>query len=359
MKYLFNKLKKINKVLFCVLNWGLGHASRSTPVIEYLFSKGIQVVIASDGDALLLLQQKFPKSKFIELPPYKIQYSKSSKTLPFKLLCQVPKLIRSIENEKNKIHSILDFNHDYDLIISDNRYGCYSSSIPSILICHQLNIKTPKALKWVNKINSNLLSKFNSIWLPDNEENLSGELSSTRLKHTRIGLLSSYSKTETNKDIDFLIVLSGPEPQRSLLEIKLLQSIPTNSKSVMVRGTSIRSKISIEFEHYDLASQSTMNDLLNRSKLVISRSGYSSIMDYKTLGIPAILIPTPGQTEQEYLANHLDNNPQFKTVNQKNISNEMFNSTPVSNYKQQKGPIKLNEEALIKSLNNLGITTLT
>ena len=93
-------MKKLNKVLFCVLNWGLGHASRSTPVIEFLISKGIQVDIASDGDALVLLQQKFPKSKFIELPPYKIQYSKSAKALPFKLLCQVPKLIKSAEKEK-------------------------------------------------------------------------------------------------------------------------------------------------------------------------------------------------------------------------------------------------------------------
>jgi len=352
-------LKKLNKVLFCVLNWGLGHASRSTPVIEFLISKGIQVDIASDGDALVLLQQKFPKSKFIELPPYKIQYSKSAKALPFKLLCQVPKLIKSAEKEKNILHTILDSNQNYDLIISDNRYGCYSSSLPSIIICHQLNIRLPKALSWLNKINNKLLANFNSIWLPDNEDNLSGNLSSTRLKHSRIGLLSSYSKTEVKKDIDFLIVLSGPEPQRSLLEIKLLHSVPLNSKIVMVRGTSVQSQTNIEFEHYNLAPQKIMNDLLNRAKLVISRSGYSSIMDYKTLGTPAILIPTPGQTEQEYLANYLNDNPQFKMVNQKDISPEMFNWLSISNSGKQKGPIKLNEGALINSLNNVGLTIPT
>ena len=346
-------MKELNRVLFCVLNWGLGHASRSTPIIEFLLSRGIRVDIASDGDALKLLKTQFPTLSVFDLPAYDIRYSKSAKALPIKLLNQVPKLIRTIRTENKLIQEIIA-QYSYDLIISDNRYGCYSKLIPSVIISHQLNIQSPYASGWINRINKRVLSNFNAKWLPDINHQLSGDLSRTNDVVNEIGWLSSYSKKENpNKDIDYLIALSGPEPQRGLLEQKLLSLIPSDKKIVLVRGTSKASTSIHNLECYDVASFEQMNQLLNRCKVVISRSGYSSLMDYMMLGLNAILIPTPGQTEQEHLAKQMSNNAQFLVVDQNQLSASIFDWSHEVDNRNQKSLDNDVNKALMNALSNL------
>lgn len=351
-------VKVVNHVFFGVLNWGLGHASRSSPIIEYLIGNGIKVTIGSDGNALSLLKKEFPNCEFVELPAYNIEYSNNPWSLPFKLICQIPKLIKVIKQEKKQLASEIE-RTKYDLIISDNRYGIRNKNIPSVILSHQLQIQTPSLATWINIFLKKRLSKFDRIWVPDTESTLSGALSKTKLATDEIGWLSAIKKKEIIKDIDVLVILSGPEPQRTILETKLNELVPSELNSVIVRGVKMKPDFKSNFsEKIDLASKEILSKLFSRSKMVISRSGYSSLMDYKILNQTAVLIPTPGQTEQEYLGEMLSNDPQFKVVKQSEIGTDIFYWKPLNKLEQKKSP-NMNEGALENALKNLGLTTPT
>ncbi|MGB0403097.1 MAG: glycosyltransferase, partial [Salibacteraceae bacterium] len=227
-------VKVVNHAFFGVLNWGLGHASRSTPIIKYLIDNGIKVTIGSDGGALDLLKHEFPNCDFLELSSYNIEYSRSQWALPFTLLCQIPKLITVIKQENKLLKTELK-NTPYDLIISDNRYGIRDNKIPSVIISHQLKLRTPTIANWVNHFLEKRLSKFDRIWVPDTNSELSGELSNSNLPAEQIGWLSAIQQKRNSKDIDVLVVLSGPEPQRTILENKLNELVPTELNSMIVR----------------------------------------------------------------------------------------------------------------------------
>lgn len=343
-----NGKRALNKVLYCVLDWGLGHASRSIPLIKLLQNRSVEVVIASNGKALSLLKKEFTTNQFIELSDYQVSYSQKGYLLPFKMLSQLHYIDAAIKKEHTQINSIVE-QHQFDLIISDNRYGCFSKQIPSILITHQLQIKSPWLASWVNSTLSKKLQPFNHLWVPDFNHQLSGELSKTSKQIEEIGWLSPYYNNQCTEDIDFLIVLSGPEPQRSILEEKLLNCLPKKHKIVLVRGTNKSNpKLTKHIESYDMVEPTRLNELLNRAKVVISRSGYSSIMDYKVLGKKAILIPTPGQPEQKYLAKHLIDHKQFKSINQTDISEEIF-SNSFGKFEAKKSP-NINAEAIENAL---------
>ena len=109
--------------------------------------------------------------------------------------------------------------------------------------------------------------------------------------------------------IVLLVLLSGPEPQRTSFEQLIIQQLnPLPLTSVLVRGTpgegpETESKGNLHIFSHLLGEQ--LLQLMIRAKIVVCRSGYSTIMDLVTVGKKAILVPTPGQTEQEYLANYL------------------------------------------------------
>jgi len=324
--------KEIKKVLFGVLNWGLGHATRSTPLIQYLLNKGIEVEIASDGLALAYLEKEFPTLTFHKLRGYDIQYSTNKNLLSLKLLCQIPKLKTAIESEKQKVQEIL-YNTNFDLILSDNRYGFRSATVKSLLISHQLKLITPILFKGVNSVLSNYQKEFDSILVPDfqdKKKKLSGELSETNLPHHFINPISVFSvDNDVKKDIDYLIVLSGPEPQRTLLEKKLIELKPRNPvKIVLVRGTELPFSQKTKLETHNLVQQKELESLISRSKKMICRSGYTTIMDLYFLQIPSILIPTPGQTEQEYLAEQLIPNSNYLVKKQNQLTSEIFDWIP-------------------------------
>ncbi len=303
----------MKKILIAPLNWGLGHATRCIPIIKALIVNNFEPIVASDGDALVLLQKEFPELTSYQLPSYNISYSKSN-NLKYKLFLSTPKILKAIKREKKVIDKIV-IKEGLSGIISDNRFGVRSAKIPSVYITHQLNVLSGNTTSITSKLHQKIISKFDECWVPDTmcESNLSGELSSVnkeKLKVKFIGALSRFEKQYVIKKYGLLIVLSGPEPQRSILEDKLLVQLKeTNKKTVFVRGVITKEKLpsvnnNITIVNYMLSKQ--LEQTINESEVILTRSGYSTIMDLAKLEKKVFFIPTPGQFEQEYLAGRMD-----------------------------------------------------
>lgn len=315
------------RVLVAPLNWGLGHATRCIPVIRLLLERGHAVQIASDGDSLALLRREFPALTFFELPSYNIQYSRNIPAWLF-TLWHTRKLLKSIKREHAAIQKIIQENPT-DLIIADNRYGCRSEKVQSVFISHQLNLIMPAGTKglgrMINFFHRKLIRKFNAIWVPDAPEHaLSGELSVSDLSAAFVGALSRFKKSgEQSHPYKLAVVLSGPEPQRTLLEKNLLpQVIALNLPSVFVRGLQHEKMGESEVDEvkiFNYLSSSELQKILEESEIIVARSGYSTIMDLAALHKKAILIPTPGQPEQEYLADRFMKNTVALAADQETI----------------------------------------
>jgi len=291
------------------------------PIINELTKKGCEVLIGTDGRALHLLKKEYPKLNILELPAYDISYRTNN--MMANIAPQLFKILKVIQQEHRDIQQIVQ-NYGIDAIISDNRYGCYSKNAHSIFMTHQLNIKIPNRLveNGVSFFNKQLIGKFDECWIPDFEDetvSLSGSLSHRHsVKNTTyLGGLSRFEYYETTKQYDVLIVLSGPEPQRTYLEEKLLeQAKHSDAKILLVKGKTEENNTIIESGNLKVIPFMTakkLNQAMLESDMIITRSGYSTIMDLAALGKKAILIPTPGQTEQEYLANYFHQKNIFYT----------------------------------------------
>jgi len=298
-------------ILIAPLNWGLGHATRSIPIIEYLIDQGKEVTIASDGEALELLQDEFPSLNSIQLPSYNVRYNGT--TLWSILVTNVPNVLKAIIAEYFTLKKYTK-NKNIDLIISDSRFGFRHASIKSYIISHQLTMQSNNSIiKWVlNFFNRKLLNAFDLCIVPDyHDHRLSGALSKNdKIKEKLyIGALSRFKKLNVKVKYDKAYIISGPEPARTELQNHILNNIRnTDEKTVLVRGTN-SGEIILDNPNVtilDLVSAEVLNQIIAESQVIISRSGYTSIMDYYTLGKDAKLIPTPGQSEQEYLADYLD-----------------------------------------------------
>lgn len=327
-------MKKNKTILVCPLDWGIGHASRLIPVIDKFIENNYKVIIAGDGKSLLLLENYFPKLKTIVFKGYNINYSHKV-PLVFKMLFQAPKIFMKIRKEHNQLEKIIK-EHNIDIVISDNRFGLWSKYIKSIYITHQIMIKMPGILKFLEYpiylFHKKYIKKYDECWIPDIEQkpNIAGDLTH-KFKVPEnakfIGILSRFRNESTNsatKKYDLLIVLSGPEPQRTIFENILIKQISkTRYKTLFVRGLA-DSKLFVS-NNIELASHLNTNDMkeaILSSEYIISRSGYSTIMDLIVLEKNAILIPTPGQTEQEYLAKYYKDKKIFYSEKQKNFDLE-------------------------------------
>ncbi|SDS19055.1 conserved hypothetical protein [Gramella sp. MAR_2010_147] len=301
--------------MVATLNWGLGHSARCIPIIKHLQLNNFEPIVASDGEALKLLKKEFPHLIHIELPSYNIQYTKKGYYLKWKMIMDSPMILKAIKAEKNLTREIVK---DYDIkgIISDNRFGVRNELLKTnIFITHQLNVLSGNTTFLSSYLNQQYISKFDECWVPDveGEKNLSGILGHLKKKPENvkyIGPLSRLEKLETPELYDFLILLSGPEPQRSILESILLKEF-RNSKAQILLIRGFFSEDSLEFTNPNINIKNhlfgeALEEAINASKYVISRSGYTSIMDLAKLDKKAFFIPTPGQKEQEYLAKRLN-----------------------------------------------------
>ena len=300
---------KNNKIIVAPLNWGLGHASRCVPIIKALISNNFTPIIASDGVSLLFLQQEFPQLQSLKLPSYQISYGKN---LKLKLVLQFPKLFKTIIKEKRLIKDFIINNKDVVGIISDNRFGVFNDAVPSVYSTHQVNVLSGFSTFLTSFMHQNIIKKFDECWIPDNSESeFSGKLSSINknINVKYIGVLSRFKKQTLKKEIDVLVLLSGPEPNRTFLENKLKTTFKNDNRKIVFVLGSIEQhqkkwkENNTTFYNYVLSDQ--LEKLINSSEIVVCRSGYSSIMDLAVLHKKAFFIPTKHQTEQEYLAKYL------------------------------------------------------
>ncbi|KIX21032.1 glycosyltransferase [Flavobacterium sp. 316] len=328
-----------NRILVAPLNWGLGHATRCIPIIRALEKSGFEPVIASDGIALELLKKEFAHLITLELPSYQIKYSEKGKNFKIKLFSQLPTIIKAIKAERIATENIIK---EYNIsgLISDNRLGVYSKNIPSVFITHQLNVLTGNTTWISTKIHHHYIKKYNECWVPDMEKkpNLSGKLGHledpfSSLKY--IGPLSRLHKKVTKNKYELMVILSGPEPQRTLLEKKLITELENYThKTLFIKGI-IEDKQSTYEEknitYYNFMNSEQLEIAFNESSTILCRSGYTTIMDLAQLGKKAFFIPTPGQYEQEYLAKKLKQENIAPSCNQDNFSIEKLEQ--INSYK--------------------------
>jgi len=320
------------KILFSPLDWGLGHAARLIPLIRAYRARGYQIVLGGNGNSLEMLKIEFPELETVPIPFTKITYSKNEKQI-FHFLYGAFRLLKAIKREHKTIEKIID-DKQIDLIISDNRLGLFSKKAKCILLTHQIWLQMPKgwALAEIvaNHFNHHYIRNFDECWVIDNDKSpeLAGELSHPPLSESivrYVGPISRFAglKPETTKKIDILVILGGPEPQRSILE-EILRGQITGSglKSVITGGTFAENTISPspEIEYISFADSRQLAELIGSAEIIICRSGYSSIMDLIALERSAILIPTPGQPEQEYLAAYLTNKRYFLSYSQEEFN---------------------------------------
>ena len=301
-------------ILVAPLNWGLGHATRCIPIIKELEKNGYCPILASDGGALLLLQKEFPHLTALELPSYQIEYAKKGFFFKWKLIKNSPKTIGAILNEKRLVRKWVK---EYQLsgIISDNRLGVFSNKIPSVFMTHQLKVLSGNTTQISSKLHQFFIRKFDQCWIPDTKDftNFSGKLghlTQTKLNLKYIGVVSRLEKKELPIKYDLMVLLSGPEPQRTLLEEKLTtELIHYKKKVIFIKGKVAPEQIVEEKENilfYNFMQSKELEEAFNQSNLILCRSGYTTVMDLVKLEKKAFFIPTPGQFEQEYLAKKYD-----------------------------------------------------
>lgn len=350
------------EVLVSPLDWGLGHATRLIPVIRLLLQEKHHVILAGDRSSLDLLKIEFPSLEWIRLLSTRVSYSKNRAMIPTMILF-LPEFLRGIILEHRHLKSILR-KHTVDVVISDNRYGLWNKKVYSILLTHQYKLIMPRGLRWmeslVHWIIRALIHPFDECWIPDHaaEPSLSGSLShdyTVNANVSYIGPLSRFPENETPSSrpflYDVLILLSGPESQRTVLEEKLIAHPALDGKKVfLVRGIPDDGKLASRFPSWKIAGRlnsQEVYDAVRRSEFVICRAGYSSIMDLVAIKKMALLIPTPGQTEQEYLARHGSSLGLFCATTQKELALEKFFQSASDfqpAYPFRHGTIKLEEK---------------
>ena len=333
-------MQKSKNILIAPLNWGLGHATRCIPIIDAIIKNGDRPIIASDGLALALLKKEYPKQTFIELPSYDISYAKEGQNLRLKMLKDSPKIWMAIRNEHQMLQEIIP-KYTISGIISDNRLGLYSNLVPSVIITHQLQVLSGSTTWLSTQLHLHYIKKYDYCWIPDADgpDNLSGKLSYNddfEIEKVYLGPLSRFKNTGNHqKKYDLMVLLSGPEPQRGILEKRLLTELKTYKGEVLFIAGKIEKKQKVEkkgrLTYYNFLSTDGLQKALDRSEMVLSRSGYTTIMDLQKMGKKAFFIPTPGQFEQEYLAELLDQKGIVPYANQEDFHIQMLSR--VEHYK--------------------------
>lgn len=326
-------------ILIAPLNWGLGHATRCIPIIKALQENNYIPIIASDGIALALLKKEFPYIKTLKLPSYQIEYSKNGKDFKWKLLKNLPKMMRAIWKEKKLVKKWVK-KYNLDGIISDNRLGVISKKVPSVFITHQLNVMTGSTTWITSLLHQNIIKKYTACWVPDfeGEINLTGELGHIKnadFEIKYIGPLSRLQKREVPKQYDLMIILSGPEPQRGILEEILKKEILRyKGKVIFIKGIIEKDQKQEQIKnitYFNFMNTRQLEKTFSESEIVLCRSGYTTIMDLAKLGKKAFFIPTPGQFEQVYLAEKLQLEGLVPCANQDDFRIE--NLSVISEYK--------------------------
>jgi uncharacterized protein (TIGR00661 family) len=319
------------KILVCPLDWGLGHATRSIPLIRALLQNGHEVRIGAAGGGKLLLQSEFPDLEVFDFEGYRVRYSRSPAFFLPVMLAQLPRVLGGMITEARRLRRILA-ERPCDLVISDGRYGVYAKGIPCVFITHQVFIRVPGRFPGAGAVerlllalNLRLLRRFDRVWVPDfpGRRNLSGDLSHKTGGPGNLEFIQPLSRFSSDGEepvhVGFLAMVSGPEPQRGLFEEALRSQLESlDGTRVLIRGlpegsgerAAFRGLDDIrigELTVFDHLSGRDLARLLRGADLIVARSGYTTVMELAGMRAHAVvLVPTPGQSEQEYLAEHLE-----------------------------------------------------
>lgn len=324
--------KKRDTVLVCPLSWGLGHATRCVPLIEALQNNGYRVLLGASGGARDFLARRFPALTLIEFPDYYLTFPASGR-LVGALLLKLPFYLRRVHAEHQQLERLIE-THGVDVVVSDNRYGLWSRKAHCIFIAHQLMVKAPPVLRfaevWGHRILQKFIQRFDECWIPDvaGPDSLSGDLSQRYPlpAHARfVGMMSRFQSTATTSRVmayDFLGLISGPEPQRSLYEEALRHLFRASGRTAcIVRGQPGLSESEQDGNILLLphAEDEILAALVRDARCIVCRPGYSTLMDLRLLGKSAVLVPTPGQTEQLYLAERLRQHAGWQVIQQDDL----------------------------------------
>ena len=320
----------VKRILVAPLDWGLGHSRRCVPLIQYLQGLGHKVVVAGNDWQRRFIKGSFPGIETIDLPGYNISYSKSGSGFVFAMFRQMPRLLAAIRQENDWLIE-QTARQGFDGIISDNRYGLFHKKIPSVIMTHQLSVRTglgQVADDMLRRLHYKYLQRFSKCWVVDvaSRESMAGNLSHPKVPPVNaayIGLLSQFEVREERGGEHLLVLLSGPEPQRTLLSQMLWEQVlGSKAKVVFVEGSNNSQRPANIPEHiswYGKVTRKDLQPLLQNASMVVCRSGYSTLMDLVAMNKKAIVVPTPGQTEQKYLAKHLHREGVFFACPQRNF----------------------------------------
>jgi UDP-N-acetylglucosamine transferase subunit ALG13 len=317
------------KILFGVLDWGIGHSTRDIPLIDGLLKRGHYVDILSTGRALKILQYRFGKNcRYFDIPSVYSPYTKTRFWM-LSYIISIPLMLSTLIKARKEVRAIIH-REKYDKIISDNRLDVYGEKSQSYFISHVVRFKTFFLFQWIaHLVTFFYLSKYRTLFVPDfPSQGISGDLSHRLFflpgkDVVYLGILTHIRKKKLPKTVDYFISLSGPEPQRSILQQKILQQIHNLSGEIVIAGANPdqnRFLVHKKVKYYSYLNQKKQEEMMNRSKVVITRSGYTTLMDLAEISHPqALIIPTPGQTEQEYLARYCERKKFFHHVDQSRL----------------------------------------
>lgn len=305
---------KITRILICPLNWGIGHASRCIPIIRALLAEGAEVVIAADGRPLVLLQKEFPQLESIVFKGYNPRYP-SFGSMAWKMFLTMFPILIGIWKEHRRLKKIIR-EYKINAVISDNRFGLWTRKVPCVYITHQLMIKAPWHLKltepFLHLFHRFFINRYDRCWVPDliGDENLSGHLSHLYPIPAHVEFIGPLSRFKIQNQIPvdenfILAIVSGPEPQRTIFEELLTHQLTTLGRPAIIISGITEADTVVQQDNLTIYSHmdtEKLEQLIQKAAFVVCRSGYSTIMDLSILKKKAVFIPTPGQTEQEYLA---------------------------------------------------------
>ena len=323
------------QVLFAICSWGLGHAARDLPLIKRMIQNGHQISIVGQGRSLEFIKKELGKKHtYYEISDYSPVYSSKAFSVT-KFVGKVPFYLREVAKEHKKIEQLVNSN-GYERIISDSRFGVYHPGIPSFLIFHQLRFIAPGRIKILERCTEGFnyfffRNNFQKFLIPDVEKedlSLSGDLSHNlcyfkEAKINYLGVLCDLKKREISQDIDYFISISGPEPQRTIFEKKIMSQLSSlKGRVVIALGKPEEKKETSckDVKIFSYLGRKKQEEMMNRSRLVITRPGYTTLMELAMLGKKALFIPTPGQTEQMYLAEYHFKKANFYRVFQNEVN---------------------------------------
>lgn len=287
------------RILFAALNWGMGHVSRSISIIFDLLKADNTIVIAASETQQIIFKEYFPDLIFEKIHDYPFRFGGKG-NFASDVLRSSFAIYRHMRWERKFVDELL-LKHEIDMVISDHRYGFYAEKVPSVFITHQLNLPVRWFESMADIIHTRLMKKFDQIWVVDREDNFfAGKLSINR-KGFPVSYIGPRSRFEgmnsVQQDYDVAII-SGPSPyDQQLLNLVLV--------SPRARELKVVSSKDLIDEHKKIdwvrGGWKEKDEVIRKATVLISRSGYSTIMDAWVLGKKLEMIPTPGQREQHYL----------------------------------------------------------